>query len=103
MPALPKIALPEFYQSVADMKLVSGNSYTDAVWKLENKGQSYLFYFNKNQDLSLDLSSFKGVFEVYAINAQTGEIVKKEAVQGGKSVLFAAQDSKEKVLFVVKK
>ncbi len=103
LPALPKIALPEFYQSVADMKLVSGNSYTDAVWKLENKGQSYLFYFNKNQDLSLDLSSFKGVFEVYAINAQTGEIVKKEAVQGGKSVLFAAQDSKEKVLFVVKK
>lgn len=103
LPALPKIALPEFYQSVADMKLVSGNSYTDVVWKLENKGQSYLFYFNKNQDLSLDLSSFKGVFEVYAINAQTGEVVKKEAVQGGKSVLFAAQDSKEKVLFVVKK
>lgn len=103
LPALPKIALPEFYQSVADMKLVSENSYTDAVWKLENKGKSYLFYFNKNQDLSLDLSSFKGVFEVYAINAQTGEIVKKEAVQGGKSVLFAAQDSKEKVLFVVKK
>ena len=103
LPSLPKIALPEFYQSIADMKLVSGNSYTDAVWKLENKGESYLFYFNKNQDLSLDLSSFKGVFEVYAINAQTGEIVKKEAVQGGKSVLFAAQDSKEKVLFVVKK
>ncbi|WP_035141417.1 DUF6298 domain-containing protein [Flavobacterium daejeonense] len=103
LPALPKIALPEFYQSVADMKLVSGNSYTDAVWKLENKGESYLFYFNKNQDLSLDLSSFKGVFEVYAINAQTGEIVKKEVVQGGKSVLFAAQDSKGKVLFVIKK
>lgn len=103
LPVLPKIALPEFYQSVVTMKLVSGTSYSDAVWKLENKGESYLFYFNKNQDLSLDLTSFKGVFEVYTINAQTGEFIKKEVVHGGKTVLFSAQDNKEKVLFVVKK
>ncbi|PTS89491.1 hypothetical protein DBR27_22645, partial [Flavobacterium sp. HMWF030] len=73
------------------------------LWKLENKGKSYLFYLKNNQDISVDLSNYKGDFEVYTINATTGNITKKANISGGKQVTIPQAEIKEKVLFVVKK
>jgi len=103
LPNLPKIELPEFYSALSEMKPVGGNKYTDNLWTLENKGKSYLFYIKNDQDISIDLSSQKGTFEVYAINTSTGNLTKKANINGGKQITLPQAEIKEKVLFVVKK
>ncbi len=85
------------------MKFVNGNTFSDAVWKLENKGKAYLFYAKNSQDVSIDLSEFKGDFEVYSINATTGSVLKNTNISGGKTVVIPAAEVKEKVLFIIKK
>jgi hypothetical protein len=100
---VPKIELPEFYTALSEMKLVDGNTFSDNLWKLENKGKSYLFYFKTDQDITIDLSNEKGTFEVYAINAATGTFNKKANISGGKQVTIPQAEIKEKVLFVFKK
>lgn len=103
LPNIPQIKLPEFYSVLSEMKFVAGTTFSDNLWKLENKGKSYLFYLKINQDISVDLSNYKGDFEVYTINATNGELNKKVNIKGGKSVTIPASEIKEKVLFVVKK
>jgi hypothetical protein len=85
------------------MKLVKGNQFSDAVWKLENKGKAYLFYTKNSQDIAIDLAADKGDFEVYAINPTTGIVTKNTSIKGGKTIVIPASEVKEKVIFVVKK
>lgn len=103
LPNIPKVELPQFYSALADMKLVDGNTFSDPLWKLENKGKSYLFYAKNPQDISIDLSDYKGTFEVYEINATKGTFIKKANINGGKQVRIPQGEIKEKVLFIVKK
>jgi hypothetical protein len=103
LPNIPKIQLPEFYSALSEMKLIEKNTFSDNLWKLENKGISYLFYLKTDQDISIDLSNYKEKFEVYAINAATGNATKKANISGGKQVTIPQAEIKEKVLFVVRK
>lgn len=103
LPSLPKIALPEFYDALSSMQLVSGNTYSDSLWKLENKGKSYLMYLKTPQDISIDLSVYKGEFDVYLINQDNGSVSKKQTSKGGNKVVILSTEVKEKVLFIVKK
>ncbi|WP_276381199.1 DUF6298 domain-containing protein [Flavobacterium sp. H4147] len=103
IPNIPKIELPQFYAALSEMKLVNGNTFSDNLWKLENKGKSYLFYLKNEQDITIDLANEKGTFEVFAINASTGNIMKKANITGGKQVTIPQTEIKEKVLFVVRK
>ncbi|MDQ5929152.1 MAG: hypothetical protein QG594_930 [Bacteroidota bacterium] len=100
---IPKIQLPAFYSSISEMKFKKENTYTDNLWKLENKGKAFLFYAKKPEDITLDLSNEKGDFDVYAINATSGIATKNTTIRGGKTIVIPALDVKEKVLFVVKK
>ncbi|MDQ1166161.1 DUF6298 domain-containing protein [Flavobacterium sp. SORGH_AS_0622] len=100
---IPKIELPEFYAALSEMKLVDGNTFSDNLWKLENKGKSYLFYLKTDQDITIDLSNGKGTFEVYTINEATGNTSKKANISGGKQVTIPQAEIKEKVVFVFKK
>ena len=101
--AIPKIELPAFYTAISGMKFVNGNAFSDNLWTLENKGKAYLFYAKNSQDISIDLSAYKGDFEVYSINAANGSVSKNANISGGKKVTIPASDVKEKVLFVVRK
>ncbi len=103
LPSLPKIDLPAFYSAIPMMKLVSGTTFSDAIWKLENKGESYLFYKKDNQDIILDLSAYKGHFEVYEINSETGKTALLETISGGKTITFSKEKLKDKILFIHKK
>lgn len=103
LPNLPKIELPQFYSALSEMKPAGGNKYSDNLWKLENKGKSYLFYIKNDQDISIDLSNQKGTFEVYEINTSTGKITKKANINGGKQITIPQTEIKEKALFVMKK
>lgn len=100
---IPKIALPGFYSALSEMKLVDGNTFSDTIWKLESKGKSYLFYIKSEKEVAIDLTAYKGDFEVYAINAPTGNITKKANIKGGKLVTIPASEIKEKALFIIKK
>lgn len=103
LPNIPKIQLSSFCSAISGMKFVNGNTFSDAVWKLENKGKAYLFYAKNSQDVSIDLSEFKGDFELYSINATTGSVLKNTNISGGKTVVIPAAEVKEKVLFIIKK
>ncbi|RUT68326.1 pectate lyase [Flavobacterium cupreum] len=103
LPNIPTVELPQFYTALSEMKPVEGNTFSDAVWTLENKGKSYLFYLKNDQDISVDLAGYKGTFEVYAINASTGALTKKASISGGKKIVIPKIEIKEKVLFIVKK
>lgn len=103
LPNIPKIALPAFYSELSGMEFVNGNTFSDPVWKLENKGKAYLFYAKNSQDISIDLASDKGDFEVYAINPTTGIVTKNTSIKGGKTIVIPAAEMKEKVVFIVKK
>jgi hypothetical protein len=82
LPAIPKIAVPDFYESLANMKTVQNENYNSAVWTLEDKGEFYLYYFQKANQAKLDLSDYKGTYEVYWINPENGSQVAKEVIQG---------------------
>lgn len=103
LPSLPKVSLPEFYTALPSMQIVNGNAYSDNVWKLENKGKSYLMYLKKLQDISINLSAYKGTFDVYFINQDSGSVVKKQTVAGGNIVVIPAAGVTEKVVFIIKK
>ncbi|GGF06824.1 DUF6298 domain-containing protein [Flavobacterium limi] len=103
LPNVPKIELYSFHSALTGMKFVTGSTFSDNLWTLENKGNAYLFYLKNNQDVSIDLSNQKGTFEVYVINASNGNITKKANISGGKQVVIPQPEIKEKVLFVVKK
>jgi hypothetical protein len=103
LPSLPKISLPEFYSALPSMQLVSGNTYSDNLWKLENKGKSYLMYLKSPQDITLNLTNFKGEFDVYLINQDNGSVIKRQTINGGNSSTISTTGIKEKVVFVIKK
>lgn len=103
LPNIPKIQLSSFYSAISGMKFVNGNAFSDNLWTLENKGNAYLFYAKNSQDISIDLSAYKGDFEVYSINATNGSVSKNANISGGKKVVIPASDVKEKVLFIIKK
>ncbi len=101
--AIPKITIPGFYESLTNMKPSQEENYNSAVWSLKENGESYLYYLQKESQITIDLSNEKGTFEVYEINASTGNYTKKTNIIGGKKVEISASDMKEKVLFLVKK
>ncbi|WP_418262447.1 DUF6298 domain-containing protein [Flavobacterium faecale] len=101
--AIPKIELSDFHLAVAKMKTVAGSHFSDSVWKLEEKGENYLFYKNKNEEITVNLTTFNGQFDVFAINAETGIVSKIETIRGGKTVTFSDAITKEKILFIHKK
>lgn len=101
--AIPKIALPQFYSALRGMKFAEGSSFSDRIWKLEDKGKAYLFYLKEHQDVTIDLSAEKGSFEVYSINEGDGSISKKAAFSAGKQLVLSKTDIKEKILLVLRK
>lgn len=103
LPSLPKIGLVDFYSALPSLQLIAGNRYSDNLWQLENKGKCYLMYLKKPTDVTIDLSLYKGEFDVYLINQDNGLVVKRPTITGGKIINISAAERKEKVLFIIKK
>jgi hypothetical protein len=82
LPAIPKIAIQGFQESLVNMKTVQNENYNSSIWTLEDKGESYLYYFQKANQAKLDLSDYKGTYEVYWINPENGSQIAKEIIQG---------------------
>ncbi len=104
LPALPKIAVSGFYESLANMKTVKDEDYNSAIWTLKNDGESYLYYLQKANQLTVDLLNYKETFEVYWINPENGNQIAKESVQGKSTATLKVPGGKEtKIVVYIKK
>ncbi|MFL9830166.1 DUF6298 domain-containing protein [Flavobacterium sp. ST-87] len=102
--AIPKITIPGFHEALVNMKTVSAENYNSAVWTLEDKGEGYLYYFQKANQAKLDLSDYKGTFEVYWINPENGNQISKEVIQGKSIHTLTAPGGKDsKIVAYIKK
>jgi hypothetical protein len=104
LPAIPKVAISGFYESLANMKTTQGENYNSAIWTLKEDGKAYLFYLLKANKVAVDLSQYNGAFEVYWINAENGNVISKETIQGKTAHTLAAPAAKEnKIVAYIKK
>ncbi|MEN9908376.1 MAG: hypothetical protein RLZZ540_1525 [Bacteroidota bacterium] len=104
LPAIPKIVIPGFYESLANMKTTQGENYNTAMWTLKEDGKAYIFYLSKANKTTVDLSKYAGTYEVFWINPENGNIISKETIQGKSAHTLAAPAAKEnKIVAYIKK
>src|SRR5690606_28962524 len=68
LPMIPKVDLDSFYKALPLMSYGENENFDSTIWSLKNPGESYLFFLNKLEAFELDLSKFKGKFQVYSID-----------------------------------
>lgn len=104
LPAIPKVAVSGFNESLANMKTTQGENYNSAIWTLKEDGKAYLFYLLKANKVAVDLSQYNGAFEVYWINSEKGNVISKETIQGKTAHTLTAPAAKEnKIVAYIKK
>ena len=104
LPALPKITISGFYESLANMKPTQDENYNSAIWTLKNNGESYLFFAQKANKITVDLSNDKGNFELFWINPDNGTQIAKESIQGKSVHNLTVPGGKEtKIVAYIKK
>ena len=104
LPALPKITVPGFYESLVNMKTAQDENYDSAVWTLKEEGKGYLFYLSKTNKTSVDLAKYSGTYEVFWINPENGNVISKETIQGKNIATLTAPQAKEtKIVAYIKK
>ncbi len=102
--AIPEIKIEGFYDSLVLVKTVPEENYSSPIWTLQDEGETYLFYLLKAKQLKVDLSKYKGVFEVYWINPGNGNLIAKENIKGKAIHNLTAPGAKEtKVIAYIKK
>lgn len=99
LPAIPEIDLPEFYKALPGMQIADEKG--EGPWRLEKPGERYLFCFREKDGIQLDLSNYKGKFEVYRINPDDGEIMEKNTIWGGETRQINALKTGQ-IVFVIK-
>jgi hypothetical protein len=101
---IPSIEISGFYGSLSKMKANSEDKYNSNYWSLQKEGEFYLFYLKNTKTVNVDLSSFKGGFEVFWIGAKTGKIISQNSIQGKeKHGISAPQFNKESLVVYIKK
>jgi len=101
---IPKVNIPDFYESISKMKIFENQNYSGNFWCLEDKGESYLLYLKNAKIFELDLTNYKGKFEVFWINSESGQVISKNDIVGKlKHTITAPQLNKEKLIVYIKK
>ncbi|MEN3323128.1 DUF6298 domain-containing protein [Mariniflexile soesokkakense] len=104
LPNVPSINVDGFYESLSKMKANSDENYNSKSWSLQDEGESYLFYLKNTKTVEVDLSFFKGQFEVFWIGAETGTIIVQNSIQGKqKHSISVPKSIKENVVVYIKK
>lgn len=101
LPMIPKVDLESFSESLPRMNPGENEDYKSAIWSLQDPGESYLFFLNKSEDVKLDLTNFRGRFQVYTIDAETGKTHPKTRVRGGLEIVIKPLEN-DKILFIKK-
>lgn len=101
LPMIPKVNLEAFYKALPKMSYGEKENYESAIWSLQNEGNSYLFYLNSVEDFQLDLSAFRGRFQVYSIDAETGEASARNKIRSGSTVTIKPLEN-DRIFFIEK-
>ncbi|WBL23391.1 DUF6298 domain-containing protein [Zunongwangia sp. HRR-M8] len=101
LPSIPKIDLESFYVEIPKMKFEKDEDFNSSIWTLQNSGQAYLFYLNKIDTFSIDLSKSKGMFQVYNVNSETGQTQKTEVLKAGTKVEIVPENNNH-IFFITK-
>lgn len=86
LPMIPKVDLDSFYKALPLMSYGENENFDSTIWSLKNPGESYLFFLNKLEAFELDLSGFKGKFQVYSIDQETGVVSLRTKISAGSSI-----------------
>lgn len=101
LPMIPTVDLDSFYRALPQMNFGENEDFNSAIWSLQNPGESYLFFLNKTENFQLDLSALKGRFQIYTIDAETGETSPRTRVRGGSEITINPLEN-DKIFFVEK-
>ena len=69
---------------------------------LQNPGKAYILYNASADAINLDLTQFKGKFEVNRLNTKSGKTIKSEKINGGAMVKLNKTNSGDEVIIVNK-
>ncbi|WP_308990993.1 DUF6298 domain-containing protein [Mariniflexile litorale] len=100
---IPNINISGFYESLSKMKINSNTNFNSKSWTLQNEGESYLLYLKDIKTVEVDLSSFKGNYEVFWIDPSNGQVVSKKIIQGKTKQTLIAPSEHIKVVYIKKK
>ncbi|WP_439129964.1 DUF6298 domain-containing protein [Polaribacter sp.] len=100
---IPKIEITDFYKHLVDTKVSPKQNYKSDYWALENFGKSYLYYLVKTNTVNLDLTKYKGKYNVFWIDTKNGEVVSKDMIRGQRNHKLTNPTNKKVAVFVVKK
>jgi hypothetical protein len=102
---IPKIEIPGFYGSISKMQISENQNLNSDFWCLEQKGEAYIYYLRNTKTVEVDLSNYKGTFEVFWIDASTGKVIYKNEIQGNIKQTIAASETSDKsrVVYIKKK
>lgn len=96
---LPKISDSRFLKDASAMSIITEMN-TDGQYVLGNPAVGYIIY-SDNKTISIDLSGTKNTYDLYQIDAKTGEMSKdKQQIKGGSTANIQA---KKAVLWLVRK
>lgn len=103
LPAIPSVDILGFQASLAKMKPKKVEPIINDYWILENEGESYVLYFKKTNEVELDLSAYKGKFEVFWINPENGNIILKQNIKGNTKTKLENPTTKKVVAYIKRK
>lgn len=98
MANLPKIGNNDFYRAASGMKAVN----IDGVWALKSE-KGLIIYNTKDSGEDIDVSDYKGNFEIKHIHPKSGEILKTEKINLGKSISLNNYKYGSEIIWITKK
>src|SRR5690606_8163531 len=101
LPMIPKVDLESFYKALPQMTYGKNENHKSVIWSLQNPGQNYLFFLNKFEDFQLDLSEFKGRYQIYTIDAETGKTSPRTRIRGGSNIMIKPLEN-DTIFFIEK-
>jgi hypothetical protein len=99
------LSLPDDFSLAATEMFSVKKKHTDSTtWMLENKGKGLIIYSKSTQNLTVDLSAYKGKFAVRFLNPKSMIFLKNEkTLRGGKTEEIELPDLDEVVIWINKK
>lgn len=101
LPMIPKVDLESFYKALPQMTYGKNENHKSVIWSLQNPGENYLFFLNKSEDFQLDLSEFKGRYQIYTIDAETGKTSPRTRIRGGSNIMIKPLEN-DTIFFIEK-
>ncbi|MBD1433228.1 pectate lyase [Sphingobacterium sp. DN00404] len=98
MANVPRIAHPEFYKEASAMQA----KVQQGVWTLQGNGAA-IFYNPDKKPLQVDLTKWKGTYNVYHIHPKTGAILATEKIRTKQDVTIKNFKNAPEIIWITKK